>query len=162
MKTLSRYLRICLKRIGNAFPGILCVTLMLFLCVFAISAMILKKYSDSEFKTKIEIGVVDESDDEYVDIGLYALEKIDNLKFSVSFNEMDEDTAKRKLTNDDILGYVYLPKDYLHHIFHGQNRPATYVTKRSSAGFNSAIAEKFTKTVSDIVTASQAFEITSL
>ena len=156
MRKLSRYLRICFKRIRKAYPQILCVTLLLFLCVLAISAMILKKYSGSEYKQKIEVGVVDYSEDENIDIGLLALDKIDNLKFSVTFTEMDEKTAKRTLMSDEIIGYVKIPKGYLHNIFHGKNMPATYVTKRSSSGFNRAVAEKLTKTISDVVTNSQS------
>ena len=157
MKKLSRYLRICFKRIGKAYPRILCVTLLLFVCVFAVSSLMLKKYSDSEYKKKIEVGVVDYSHDDNINAGLLALDKIDNIKYSVSFTEMDEDTAKSKLNAGEIIGYVRIPRDYLYNVFHGRNDPAAYVTKRSSAGFNSAVAEKLTKTVSDIVTNSQAF-----
>ena len=67
-----------------------------------------------------------------------------------------EKTAKRKLDNNDIAGYVIIPPNYIHNVFILKNDPAIYVTKRSSSGFNVAVSNKLTKTVSDIVTNSQA------
>lgn len=144
----------CIKRIAKTFPKILAVSVAMFVCIFLIAAMVLKSYSDVK---KIQVGVVDKSEESQVSIGLLALDKLDSVKFSITFSEMDEETAKTALEKDDIVGYVVIPKTYMHDIYYGKNTPAVYVSKRSSAGFNTAIANKLTDTVSDIVTTSQSF-----
>ena len=156
MKKLLRYLRVCFIRIGKTYPAILCMMLVLLVCVFLIAGLMLKKNDDSENKQKVEIGVVNNSGEEFVDLGLLALDKIDNLKYTVSFTEMDEKEAKQKLDKGDIVGYVNIPKEYINNIFVGKNHPAVYITKQSSAGFNAVISNKMTKAVSDVVTTSQA------
>ena len=159
MKNLSRYLRICIKRIAKAFPGIFAVSLVMFISIFMIAALVLKSYSGTK---KMQIGVVDNSKESQMSMGLLALEKIDNVKFSISFLKMDEETAKTSLEKDEIVGYVVIPETYMHDIYYGNNTPAVYVTKRSSAGFNTAIASELTDTVSEIVTTSQSFSYSVL
>ncbi len=159
MKNLSRYLRICIKRIAKAFPGIFAVSLVMFVSIFLIAALVLKSYSGAK---KIQVGVVDRSNESQIGMGLLALEKIDNVKFSIDFLKMDEEAAKSGLEKGDIVGYVVIPETYMHDIYYGNNTPAVYVTKRSSAGFNTAIASELTDTVSDIVTTSQSYSYSVL
>ena len=153
MKKMLRYFRLCLKRIAKDFPTIFTVSLVMFASIFLIAALTLKSYTKAK---KMEVGVVDKSKETYVNMGLLALDKIDSIKFSITFIKMDEETAKEKLKRDEIVGYVVIPETYIHDIYDGTNTPAVYVTKQSSSGFNSAIADKLSGAVSDMVTNSQA------
>ena len=115
MKNLSRYLRICIKRIAKAFPGIFAVSLVMFVSIFLIAALVLKSYSGTK---TIQVGVVDRSNESQIGMGLLALEKIDNVKFSITFLEMDEEAAKSGLEKGDIVGYVVIPETYMHDIYY--------------------------------------------
>lgn len=147
------YLSLQLKRTAKIYPIILLIT-VLTLVVVGIAATVLLN-ADSENKTRIKIGLVGETEDSYLNIGLTALENLDSSRFSIEFVKKTEDEAKKDLDAHNISGYIYIPKNFVKDIFYGRNTPATYVMSDKLTGFESVMISEIAMCISDIVVNSQ-------
>ena len=83
------YLLLQLKRGLKLMPQVLIVTLLLALCAVLAGLMLSDLDEADGAKQKIEIGVVGDTKDTYLNIGLYALEHLDSSRFSVRLQTME-------------------------------------------------------------------------
>ena len=147
------YLGFWLKRTAKIYPVIFIITVITLFVIGIATAALLK--SDSDEKTRIKIGLVGETEDSYLNIGLTALENLDSSRYSVEFVKKTEDEAKKDLEAHNISGYIYIPKNFVKDIFYGRNTPATYVMSDKLTGFESVMVSEIAMCISDIVLNSQ-------
>lgn len=151
----KKYFLLQLKRTFKIYPGIILVTIISLASIICTALILLNiNTSDKESQT-INLGVVGNLEDSYLDIGLSVLKMSDDSNFFLNLIEMDENTAKEKLVGREISGYIHIPDNYVENILRGNNVPAKYVMLNAPEGFGTIISEEIARMVSDIVTDSQ-------
>jgi len=151
----KRYLSLQMKKFFKKYPVILLITLVT-VCAMALCAYgVLSGIAGSDEKTRISVGIVGDSGDSYLGMGIYALKNIDTSRYAVDFREMTKTEAELALQKGDIHGYVELPPDFIKDVVRGKNTPATYNIKKSAVNFGSLMIGEITGTVSELITESQ-------
>ena len=111
MNSRMNYARLQLKRSFRSFPKIFLMSLLIF-CMA--SALFYAKFSSSSSKSdysKIKIGLVENNEGKYFQMGIYALEHMDNFRFSVDFTQLSsEEEAEKMLYSGEINLYAVIPQ----------------------------------------------------
>ncbi len=152
---MKKYFFLQLKRTFKVFPFVLTVTLIMFLSLALILGGMLYTYSNSEENSKFNIGIAGDTDNDYLKWGMTALQTLDDTKFSIEFLMLDEESAKKKLSNGDISAYVVLPEDFIEKALSGNVEPIRYVTTPGSTGIISMFKNEVTQLVTDLVIQSE-------
>lgn len=149
------YLKLQLKRAFKVYPMILIVTIITLASIVVTCGILVSKVVNGESKQKISLGIVGDSEENYLSAGLYAIENVDSVRFSFDFIEMKREEAAKALDNREISGYVDIPNGFIDSIFNGRNQCLKYVTRNGPAGFGASLTEEFTVFISDMVTETQ-------
>ena len=91
MKKFMRYLMLQGKRSVRAFPAIFGATVLL---VAGLSVLVLLLFhidSSEDSKQKIQIGIVGDVTDSYLELGIYALQNMDDTRYTVDFYTLTEE-----------------------------------------------------------------------
>ena len=145
------YLLLQLKRGLKLMPQVLIVTLLLALCAVLAGLMLSDLDEADGAKQKIEIGVVGDTKDTYLNIGLYALEHLDSSRFSVRLQTMEEQEARTALYAGRLTGYLVIPEDFVEGMVNGDHHPITYVTSTGATGFGTIVAEELASDISRLL-----------
>lgn len=151
----SVYFKLQLKKAFKHYPSVLFAAFISVLCIAAVVAGILYVNSNSENKQKVNIAIVGDMDDTYMDVAIYALQNMDDVMFSVNFMSMTEEEAKDALDKNKIIGYVHVPENYIRGIAYGRNYPAKYVSAENPQGIGGIMANELAIVLSDIITETQ-------
>lgn len=137
------------------YPVILVFTLLLTLSISVFTnSMFVSNDSDSR-KKKIQVGLVGDTSESYLGMGITAIQSFDSSQYYVEFLELDEKTAKEMLEDGELYGYILIPEKFVWSIVTGENKHLTYVAANSPATLGPMIMEEVTKVVSDFVIYSQ-------
>ncbi|MBO5291902.1 MAG: ABC transporter permease [Lachnospiraceae bacterium] len=156
MKRAWIYLELQLKRIAKAFPAMMMTTLLLTGGMWLFVHMLLDLDFSDEQKKKVQVGIVGNAEDNYLGMGIYALQTMDTSRFVVDFYNMSEEEAKRGLEEGNLSVYVRIPDDFLESVLCGENKPITYVTTAGTARLGSVLMEELTETISSLLSESQS------
>ncbi len=156
MNKFSAYFRVCLLKALKLYPIIISFTVILSLGVGTVFGNILLKRSESEENTKFQIGLVGNTSDSYLGIGVFAVRNFDISKNYVEFLEMTEDEALDKLEKHEIVGYVSIPDGFIDSVVSGENIDIKYITNASPAMLGALFVEEICSVVSEIVISSQS------
>jgi len=151
----KKYFKLQLKSIFKVFPAILLITVLTISSIGITGALVSKKNADTQNGQKISLGLVGNMDDAFLSVGIHMVENVDNSRFYLDLQEMDEETAIESLEKRKISGYLYIPKNYFKNVYNGNNVPARYVTLNEPTGFGSIISDEIAMMISGIVTESQ-------
>jgi ABC-type Na+ efflux pump permease subunit len=149
------YLRLQLKRSGKLLFQVLLVTGLLLCGVGLLAAMILDLDASDAGKQKLNIGIVGDPTDTYLNLGIYAIETLDSSRFSVSFQREDLSEAETQLKAGALHAYLVIPDGFVEAVSRGENKPITYVSTDGALGLGSAIADEVVGSVSDLLLESQ-------
>lgn len=149
------YLKLQLKRGAKLYPAIISITLLLLCSIIFCGIIILNNNSSNLEHQKIQIGLVGDLTNTYLDIGVQALQNMDASRLTIDFITMDEETAISQLERGVISGYVRIPDDFVDAITSMKNVPVTYVTSNSPTEFGSMMVIEVGEIVSGLVTESQ-------
>ncbi len=152
---VKAYFKAQLKRAVRLFPSVLLITAITLGCVAVTAFIITQKNSNSEDKKRITIGIVGNSDDRYLNVGIEALKNMDDTRFSIEFKDMEIEEAEKSLEKRQISGYIYIPDDFIDDIKYGINTPAQYRTLKNQQGFSEVLMNEVALIISDIVTEAQ-------
>ena len=136
---------------SRAFPIILLMTLAMAAVIAAAAWLQWSDMDHSDGTTKINLGVVGNTDGSYLSFGLFALKNMDASRFTLNLVELDEEEAKKELLNGDISGYVVIPENFMSAVSSGENGYVTYVCKSSQSGIDVALIQELAEAVSDVV-----------
>ncbi len=152
---INGYFKIRLKKALKLYPAIISVTLLLIVCIALASAVILK-YNSGEDKTqKLKVGIVGDLSNTYLGIGITAIQNLDTSRFTIEFVTLEEDDAKKDLSNGNLSGYIRIPDGFVDAVMTMDNIPISYVTNNSPTGFGSILMDEVARSISDMVTESQ-------
>lgn len=151
----KQYFKLQLKRIFKIFPAVLLITVITFACLGLAGGALLNSTLNDESQKKFTIGMVGNTDDSFLDIGLQALQNMDSSRFYVEVKNFSEEEAIRALESREIIGYLDIPEDYIQNLYIGVNTPARYVTLDGPENLGSMFSEEIVKIVSELVVQSQ-------
>jgi hypothetical protein len=157
MKTchFRTYLRLQLKRSGRLLPAVLLVTLLLLAGVSLLAALIFDLDAAGGQKQRLNIGIVGDASDSYLNLGVYALQNLDSSRFSISFQRLELAQAQAGLADGSLNAYIDIPDDFVASMGRGENQTLTYVTTDGTLGIGHAIADEVVGCVSDLLLESQ-------
>ncbi|MBQ2206585.1 MAG: hypothetical protein II413_05205 [Treponema sp.] len=85
-------------------------------------ALFYAKFSSSSNKSeysKIKIGLVGNDEGKYFQMGIYAMEHMDNFRFSVAFTQLEtEEEAKKMLYSGELNLYAVIPDGFIDSIIY--------------------------------------------
>lgn len=149
------YARLQMKRAWKLYPSILAITALTVSVVLLVGVIALGGFLHGEEKKKFAVGIVGDVTDSYLGIGIATLQNIDSSRFTVSFEEMDEEGAKVALKNQWISGYIHAPDNFVDSILRGENNPAKCVTLGGSERIGTVLTSEVAEMASGMVTESQ-------
>ncbi len=149
------YFKLKLRRAMKLYPKIMLITILLVFGLILSCALLINKNDSREVKQKIRVGIVGNTTDTYLGIGVDVLTNIDVSRFSIDFVDLDEETAKSELNSGKLSGYLRIPDDFVDSIIVGKNIPLVYVTDDSPTGFGSIMMEEIGDVISKLITKSQ-------
>lgn len=147
----ATYLKLSIKRSSKTYPAIFAITVITIFAIALTAVVIMDAGKNSKEKTKLTIGVVGDTSETYLGVGIAALENFDSSKYSIEFEETTERRARRDLKRRDISGYLRVPDNFVENILYGRNKPAEYVVLDDSTGFETALMSEFASLASDWV-----------
>ena len=152
-----KYACLQLKRTFKSFPKIFLMSLMIF-CMAG--ALFYAKFSSSSNKSeysKIKIGLVGNDEGKYFQMGIYAMEHMDNFRFSVAFTQLEtEEEAKKMLYSGELNLYAVIPDGFIDSIIYGRNKNIKVVLGTAQAGLGTKILTEFLDGASSLITDTQA------
>lgn len=152
---MKKYFYLQIKRLLKVFPYILSVTLVLFVAIMIILSSVITNFENSEENQKFYIGITGDTDSEYIQWGLSAIESFDETRFSIELVDMSEDEAKKALSHGEISAYVILPENFVDNALYGNIEPVTYVTSAGATGIVTMFKNEVTKMITDVLLYSQ-------
>ena len=150
------YLKAQLWRAVKLYPAILCFTLVLCFGLFMILYGLFYQNDNQESRQKIQIGIVGNTSDTYLGVGIEAIKNFDTSKYYIEFLTLDAKTAENKLKNNEIMGYLIIPDGFVNSIVNGENKQIIYMQNNSPEALGPVIMSEIATTISDIVTESQS------
>lgn len=151
----NKYFPAQLKRGARAYPGVLIITLLTLAAIILASVYSVRSIRSDESRSKVIIGLVNNSGEPLFNLGLMALGTVDDTIGAVDLVQMSGDEAEKKMINGDISGYVVIPRGYISKIQSGKNEPATIYLPPATANLASFLTRELTTLFSDIVTETQ-------
>lgn len=152
---MKKYFCLQIKRIIGMLPVILSVALLLCAATSVIFAVMIKLDSSGEERQKVTIGIVGDTSDSFLGIGIKALENFDSSRFAIEFTETDEEKAKALLQKGEIAAYAVIPDDFIDSLVYGKIEKIKYYTTADSIGISAIFEKEVTQVVSDILVQSQ-------
>ena len=105
-------LKLHFKRAFRLYPQIFIVTLVTFLLTATVALVLINGHNNSDKKRKLNIAIVGDSEESYIDMGIHFLQNFDSSRFFINFEKMSEEEAKVSLKKGKISGYIYIPEDF--------------------------------------------------
>lgn len=107
----------------------------------------------SRGEKRIGVGVVGNIENKYMKLGVEMLNNMDASRFSVKFESLDEEKAKKALREGRIAGYFKIDKDFIEGLENGENRPVIYVS--SSGGLMNELSKEVASVFSVLIVNSE-------
>ena len=157
MRNFFVYLKLQLKRCFKSYISILLVTLILFAGVALTLNMLLTLNGSSESNQKLKIGIVGDFTDSYLEVGVKAIENLDNSNVYIELIELeDEKVAETLLNKKAIHSYVVIPENFVTSVLYGDNQTVKYVMLEDSTSIVSILSADIVKAVSTMITNTQS------
>ncbi len=150
-----KYLFLQMKRALYRFPVIFAGTL-LFACTLALVLLAtVSNMNSGEKKSMVEIGVAGDTSNEYVDMAIAALGSLDDSRFAVNLNIMEEEEARKQLLEGNIGAYFVVPEGIVDAIMYGESFEIKYYTCKGQAGLGTILVNEFSDVLYRLLTKSQ-------
>ncbi|MBQ4560702.1 MAG: ABC transporter permease [Clostridia bacterium] len=156
MMRLIKYLRVCSKRTLKLLPVLMCFTILLSACVVFILGSLLEDEESSDKNVRLSIGLVGDIEGSYLGMGVSAVKEFDSSRFYVDFLPLEHSEAEEALKKNEIIGYVYVPEDFVSGVIHGENPKLKYIETDTPAALSPMLTREIIGIVSDLVLESRA------
>lgn len=155
MNRFAAYFRLQFKRSMKLFPTVLCISAVLIIAVAILLIGIVASDSNSLEKKKFNIGIVGDTSESYLGLGIAAVETLDSSNMAINFKEITEDEAKRSLEAGTLNAYVVVPDGFVDAAVHGDIKKITFVTTPGAVGFTSILKNEIAGLISELLIHSQ-------
>lgn len=143
------------KHMVHILPQVLLVILILFSCLLIAYGALVQLNDQQEGSGKYPIALVGTADDEFLKMGVMALEKLDSSRLSFEFLQVEEPEALALLDAGQIAAYIVIPDGFTEAALSGVVLPIKYVGTTRAAGIASIVKEEITYVITDLMVASQ-------
>ena len=148
---MFKYFNLQLKRVFKFFPFVLSVTLILLVGVALILGSFLKTDSQKEENTRFRVALTGDTDNQYMQWGLAAMQTMDQSKFTIDLFEAEQKEAEKMLKRGAISAYLIIPDDFIENAMKGKIEPLGYVTTTGSVGIVSMFKNEITHLITDLL-----------
>ena len=155
MRRFLTYTQLNLKRILRYAPLLFVVTLVLSICLSLAAITIVDTDNSDEDQKKLSVGLVGTFDNSFVEFGIAAIKSFDSSRAFMDIEELDEQTAREKLFDGEILAYVVIPDGFVEDAMDGKIGKLRFVTLEDGAGIANLFKEEVLKLISTILVESQ-------
>ena len=155
MKSDKRYFILQLKRTLRYFLTMFISTTILVFSIAFLASVMLEKEASSEKKMKVQVGLVGDTSNTYLEFGLFALRHIDSSRFAIDIIEMSETEAVERMGNGTLNAYIIIPENFAEQLEMGINTPITYVTCNGAMGLTSFLMIEIAEEISKLITGAE-------
>lgn len=152
---MKQYFILQWKRLARILPGALLI--LLILCAGAWLAMTALLHSDSAdlLQQKFPVALCGTAEDSLLQLGITALQELDDTRFSIELLTMEEEQAKQALLSGRIDAYVVIPEGFVYGALRGNVPTMDYVTRPGNVGIAAMFQKEVTQVIGDILLAAQ-------
>ncbi|MBQ3100726.1 MAG: ABC transporter permease [Clostridia bacterium] len=155
MNRFISYFRLQLKRSMKLFPCVLCVSAVLTAALAILLIGTVASNNDSIEKKKFNIGIVGDTSESYLGLGIAAVETLDSSNMAINFKEMTADDAEKSLEEGSLNAYVVIPEGFVEAAVHGDIKKITFVTTPGAVGFTTILKNEIATLISELLVHSQ-------
>lgn len=123
MKQTYLYFKLECKKFIQALPGILAGTLLIGLILAGVIVMCQTHMKDAADSKQIQIGVVAQENEPYLDWMISTIENMESLEFTCKFVKCKENIANEKLRSGELNAVFIIPKNYITSLINGNENP---------------------------------------
>ena len=152
---MKKYFYLQLKRLWRIFPLLLGGLLISLACVGVLAAGMWKNSQSDEDKQRFAIAITGDTQGDYVQMGMMALQAFDDTRFAMEIVEMSEEDARVCLMRGSISAYVVLPENFIERALRGDMDTVTYVTHAGKEDVVTMFKDELTKLITDMVVYTQ-------
>lgn len=146
---MRKYFWLQCKRVLRLVPGVLLAGAVLLVALGVLFGAVYD--GDREGKELLSIGMVGTADDPILEMGLTALQTMDDSRYTVEILAMTEPQAQQALEAGEISAYVVIPEGFMAEAMYGRFMPISYVGTMGAGDLVSLFKEEFTRVIGDIV-----------
>ena len=150
-----KYLFLQIKRMLFRFPVIFGGTLLLAASLALVLLAIVDNAGSGEKQSMVEVGVVGDLSNDYVDMAFAALQSMDDSRFAINLSVMEETEAREQLIKGNIGAYFVIPDNLLDAIMYGERFEIKYYTCTGQAGLGTMLVNEFSEVMYKLLTKSQ-------
>ena len=148
-------LRLQARRALRHLPFVLAVTLLLAAAALLLGMLIGDSRKNADDQQKVEIGVVGETDSNYLRMGLAVMETVDTSGYSIDFTIMDEREAEAGLRSGRLVAYIRVPEGFARKLGTREQVAVTCVTFTDSADVGTRLIDDLAGSVGDLLLGAQ-------
>lgn len=152
---MGKYFYLQFKRIARTFAVILAVSASLVLGVSVIVSAFSDIAMNGEEHKRFKVALCGDTESSYIELGLQALQTIDDTRFSLDVIMLSEEEAASALAVGDISAYVVLPDSFIENALSGVITPVTFVTSPGQSGVVTMFKNEITHLITDLVVYSE-------
>ena len=152
---MIKYFYLQIKRLLKILPSLLIAWIVLAMALGVFLGGMIENDKNDVKNQKFKISVVGSAEDNYLSMGITALETLDSTRFAVEIEQTDEKTARKNLESGKTAAYVVIPEGFSEAAYRGEIMKIKYYTTDSAVGVVSIFKDEVTKTISDILVDSQ-------
>ncbi len=157
MNKYLRYLKAQLQRTSKVYPVIIAFTVIMTVVMMLLLNSMFIADSNSVRTSKINVGLVGDTTETYLDIGFVAIQQLDSTKYYIDFISFESETeAAAMLKSGGLFGYIVIPDGFVQSVVSGENKKLTYVADNSPASFGPLLMNEIVKMVSDLIVEAQS------
>ena len=152
MISWKQYLKVQLKRVGKALPGICLLTVLLTVGLLVLmKAMFLIEESKAENQV-VKVGIVGDIDDTYLGIGIEVIKNMEGIRNLADIQTMTEEEARKAFASGEISAYLLVPEGFIDSIIYGENKQLTYITGATGRDIGGLLINELVGSISRMVT----------
>ena len=139
-----RYFKARLKSHVKSAPTVIAVSFTTAVAIAILAFALIKSVTQSESAVSIfKIGVAGDVDQKYIGLAIETMNNLDDSRFAIEFEPMDEDAAIGALSSGEIIGYMVIPPGFIEGAARAEFIPITFVTEGSEGALAEAIVSEF-------------------
>ena len=152
---MMRYMLLRSKQLIRLLPRILLAAVVLALTVAVLGGLVIQHWENGEDHQKFRVALCGTQEDPLIQVGILALESLDQTRFSVEILTMEEEEALQELESGRIEAYVRIPEGFQKRALSGDVPILTYVTAAGSTGVEAVFQQEVTRVIEKILLTAQ-------
>lgn len=151
---MTQYFTLQCKRFSRFLPGAFLVALVLLGSLLTVYG-VMTRQNEMKANQTVSIGMVGVADDNFLKMGIAALESFDSAGATLTVEEMSQDEATAALSRGDIAAFVVFPENFVDEAMYGHILPLKFVTTTGAVGLVSIFKDEVTDVIASLLLCSQ-------